>query len=707
MNSASVNNTRHTQETLGIADIIRVLGNEFSNIYLVDCESQSIEIFRYENEAVGVHEVLHQQQPYKIAVQTYIESNVFPEDRPKMQAAMAFGHVCEQLRQVPQFTVHYRVQRGGTLAYYYMKCARIGAADTFQRIVFAFANEDSDVRRSEIEAAVQSGITTGRRKILIIEDNKLNREMLCSILSDRYDILTAENGMVGFELLEENYKELSVILLDMEMPVCNGTEFLQRVREDALLSSVPIIVITVNNGADAELTCLNLGASDFIRKPYNADIVRGRVGNLIKLKESALTLAAVEHDALTGLYTEQAFLHYAQSAMRFKADVPMHLIVAKIRDFKLLNSIYGTKKVNEALRYLASVYSREVKYGLLARKGSSSFICLLWGEAEPHLKTLSAILAQIAENSPIPGMKVKYGIYRNIDKRLPVATICDYASMAEETITDCYDCDLAFYTEEMAQRRIYNQMLENSFEAALNRQEFVVYYQPKIDVRTEKAIGAEALVRWQRDADTMISPGDFIPVFEKDGLIVKLDEYVFRRVCRMQKHRMEQGEPLLPISVNLSRSSVLHEQVAERYIGIVAENGIPFSCVPIELTESAAIYNERIKSTTDQLTNAGFTLHIDDFGSGYSSLVSLNQFPFSILKIDKSLIDHVSQKNGRTLVEQVITLANLLNMRVVAEGVETREQLDIIKALKCDEVQGFFYAKPMPEDEFAAYIRQN
>lgn len=156
--------------------------------------------------------------------------------------------------------------------------------------MFAFANEDADVRRNELEEIVQSGMTAGKRKLLIIDDNALNREMLREILQDRYEILTAENGKVGFEILEQNCKELSVILLDMQMPVCDGPQFLKRIREDMLLSSVPVIVITANDDADAELTCLNLGASDFIRKPYNADIVRGRIGNVIKLKESALTL---------------------------------------------------------------------------------------------------------------------------------------------------------------------------------------------------------------------------------------------------------------------------------------------------------------------------------------------------------------------------------------------------------------------------------
>lgn len=695
------------EETLGIADIIGVLGNEFSNIYLVDCESQNIEIYRYENEKVGVKEVLHQKQPYKAAIQNYIETNVFSEDKKKMQSVMDFDNVCAQLRQVPQFTVHYRVKREGAISYYYMKCARIGGADAFRRIVFAFANEDADVRRNELEEIVQSGMTAGKRKLLIIDDNALNREMLREILQDRYEILTAENGKVGFEILEQNCKELSVILLDMQMPVCDGPQFLKRIREDMLLSSVPVIVITANDDADAELTCLNLGASDFIRKPYNADIVRGRIGNVIKLKESALTLAAVEHDELTGLYTKQAFMHYARLLLKAKADVPMHLVIAKIRDFQMLKSIYGAKKADEMLCYLASAYNDTEKHGIVGRKGISSFLCLLWGTEKVSMSKMEDVVNEIAEQSPMKEWKVKYGVYENIDKHLPFSAICDFAAMALETVEDHYDCcDVAYYTEEMAQKRMYIQMIENSFDTALEKEEFVVYYQPKVDIATERIIGAEALVRWKKDGKALIPPGDFIPVYEKDGLIVRLDEYMFRQVCRVQRRKMEEGAELLPISINLSRSSVLHGDVAERYIAIVKENGIPFSCVPIELTESAAIYNDRIKETTGKLADAGFQLHIDDFGAGYSSLISLNQFPFSTLKIDKSLIDDVCQKTGRTLVEQVITLARLLGMKVVAEGVETGEQLEILKGLNCDAVQGFYYAKPMPKQEFVAYVQQ-
>ena len=269
------------------------------------------------------------------------------------------------------------------------------------------------------------------------------------ILEDKYDIITAEDGEIGLEILQQKYKELSVILLDMQMPVCDGTEFLTRIREDMTLSAVPIIVITANDDADAELNCLNLGASDFIRKPYSADIVKGRVGNVIKLKESTVALDAVEHDDLTGLYTQQAFFHYAKMIMKIKSDISMHLVVAKIRDFKLLKNIYGTKKADEVMSYLASAYSKAVAHGLIARRGTSSFICLFWNEDKAPMPKLEDIAKQVSENSPVKGLKVKYGVYANIDRQLPVSVICDYASMAEESIADNYDCDVAYYTDEI------------------------------------------------------------------------------------------------------------------------------------------------------------------------------------------------------------------------------------------------------------------
>lgn len=690
-----------------ITDIINILGNDFSNIYCVNRKDQSIEIYRYENCAVGVEEVLKSKKPYKTAMKRYIESNVAAEDKQKMEIATELENVCNQLQKESQFTVHYRVKRNNEILFFRMKCARIGDADSFQEIVFAFASEDTDVRLNELGLMMKSSGATAKRKILIVEDDELNQEILLSLLEDKYEIITAENGKIGLKLLEDHYKELSLILLDIQMPVMNGFEFLKKVQEDVLLASVPVIVMTANNETETELTCLDLGAADYIRKPYNAELIRKRIRNVIRLKESSLTLQVVEQDELTGVYTEQAFSHYVKQIMKFRPNKEMHLIIGKIKDFKLVNSIYGVKKSDELLCYLASAYSKRLKDGLIARRGSSSFVCLLYGEGGLHHQELADTVNEIAEKAPITGIKIKYGIYENIDKSLPITTICDYTSMATETIMENYDCDCAYYTEEIAQKRIYNQTIENSFTDALRDKEFVVYYQPKVDLITEKVIGAEALVRWKKADGSMISPGEFIPVYENDGQIQKLDEYIFEQVCQLQKRTMKESKNLLPISVNLSRSSILYRGVAGRYIEIAGENEVPTSCVPLEITESAAIYSQRIRKTAKQLVEAGFKLHIDDFGSGYSSLTSLNELSFSTLKIDKSLIDHVCEKKGKTLVEQVIMLAKVLNMKVIAEGVETKEQLFELRKMECDEIQGFYYARPMPEDEFIEYVSSN
>lgn len=695
------------REIFGIADIIGVLGDDFSNIYCVDCKTKNIEIYRYENENVGVKEVLNEKNPYEAAIHGYIEAHVYVDDKEKMKNATEFGNICNQLRHAAQFTVHYRVKRYNEILYYRMKCARIGEADRFQKIIFAFASEDADVRLNELGTMMKSSGATGKRKILIVEDNEMNLKMLDALLADKYEVLTAKNGRIGLNILEEKYKELSLVLLDVHMPVLNGFEFLKRMREDALLSSVPIMVITANGGIDVELNCLDLGAADFITKPYHSDIIIRRIRNVIRLKESSLTLEAVERDELTGLYTEQAFSHYVKQIMSFKPNKKMQLIVAKVKDFKLVNSIYGAEKADEFLRYLASAYSKRLKDGLIARKANTSFVCLLYGDKELDHRKMADTINEISENAPIKGVKVKYGIYEDIDKNLPISTCYDYVSLAIETIMESYDHDIAFYTEEIAKKRIHEQMIENCFEEALNDEEFLVYYQPKIDLSTEKVIGAEALVRWKKSDGTMVPPGEFIPVYEKNGQIEKLDEYVFRKVCQLQRREMDEWKKLINISVNLSRSSILHDGIAECYIKIAKENKIPFSCVPLEITESAAIYGKRIHSTTEQLVNAGFKLHMDDFGSGYSSMLCLNQIPFSALKIDKSLIDHVCEEKGKTLVEQVIMLSKLLNMKVVAEGVETEEQIIELRKMNCDEIQGFYYAKPMPEKEFTEYVKGN
>lgn len=588
----------------------------------------------------------------------------------------------------------------------YSHFGRVMEDGRLSQIIIGFANEDLDIRRNNIDMfnnALPSNVV--KRKVLIVEDNEINREILKETLEDDYDVIEAVNGEEGLNILSQYYKDISLILLDVVMPVCDGFEFLSRQKSDSLLASVPVIVTTGNNSQEDELKCLGLGAVDFITKPYNARIVKSRIDSVIKLRESSMTLAAIEKDELTGLYTRQAFYHHARTFTHFMTEEKFNVVILDVADFKLINGTYGTKKGNEVLVYLSNAFRYYVKNGLLTRYEGDQLLGLFHSKVKMDVERINRNINKIAEEAPIPNIRIKVGIYEDIDTSLSIPIICDRALMAEKSISKDFKTNVAFYTDEMNQKQLAQRQMENDFKSAIANREFKVYYQPKYDVNTENIVGAEALVRWQKPDGTLISPGAFIPLFESDGLVVHLDEYVFENVCQFQKERMENKLPMVPISVNLSRASIHFNDVVEHYVDIVNQKQIPFECVPIELTESATLYSEKILEITDQLVKAGFKLHMDDFGLGYSSLTSLNELNFSTVKLDKSLIDYIDQVRGKKIVQQAIDLGHGLDMKVVAEGVESKEQKDCLKEMHCDMIQGFYYSKPLKQEDFIEKLR--
>ena len=227
-----------------ITDIINILGNEFSSIYCVNRQDQYIQIYRHQN--ADLDESMNEKQSYKTVIQKYIETNVFEEERKKMLVATDFDNICRQLQQVAQFTIHYRIKNNNDILRYRMKCARIGNADTFEKIVFAFASEDSDIRLDELGMMNLSN-TGEKRKILIVENDEFNLKSLISLLADRYEIITACDGKIGLRLLEENYKDLALVLMNIQIPVLSGFDFLRKVQEDPFLSLIPIIVMTASD----------------------------------------------------------------------------------------------------------------------------------------------------------------------------------------------------------------------------------------------------------------------------------------------------------------------------------------------------------------------------------------------------------------------------------------------------------------------------
>lgn len=692
------------KEGLGLTSIINALGSDYRSIYSVDRKTQQVSMYM---ESKNADEMTCMKDTiYTSAIKSYVKENVLPQDQYKLEFAMNFESLCAHLKRVPQFMVHYRSvkKETGEIHYNYIKYARVGSADLFETIVLAFANEDADIKRSQLQEIVSPGSNLSKRRILIVEDDELNREILKDLLCDQYDVLCAEDGAVGLKLLEEHYAELSVVLLDMFMPVCDGFQFLKEAKKNPILALVPIIVMTGSGRQEDEARCLELGASDFVPKPYNQRVVKARINSVIKLKESAAALSAIEYDDLTGLYTKSAFYYHAGHLMKYQPDQSYAVIMADVKNFKLINNIYGIRVGDDILRYLAKIMSKALTDGLAARYSDDQFVMFTSIPKNDFEKQMENVVRYISENAPISNLLVKYGVYKDVDKSISISEICDRAIMAMKSIQLNYEKNIAYYDDQLGQQHIREVMMENDFENALRNEEFEVWFQPKYNVQTEKIAGAEALIRWRKQDGSMVSPGAFIPLFERDGLITRLDEYVFKKVCQIQKERLTQGKPFFPISINLSRASLHHEGLVENYTRIVKENNIPFDCVPIELTESAAMYSIQIKALVDMLVASGFKLHMDDFGTGFSSLTSLNVLPFDVIKLDKSLIDYIGNESGDQIIQHVIALAHGLNMKVVAEGVEKKEQAAFLQNMNCDQIQGYYYSSPKSYEVFDKMI---
>ena len=249
--------------------------------------------------------------------------------------------------------------------------------------------------------------------------------------------------------------------------------------------------------------------------------------------------------------------------------------------------------------------------------------------------------------------------------------------------------------------------IENGFEDAIKNKEFKVYFQPKFNINANKFDGAEALVRWQKPDGTIISPGMFIPLFEKNGDIIKLDKYVLEETCAKIRKWLDLGYDVSPISVNVSLLQLLDENFVEDHIKTVEKYGIPLNLIEIEFTESILAENESLLiSLTKQCKKHGIKVLLDDFGSGYSSLNMLNLLPCDIVKLDKRFVDKLeTDDKSKAIVSSAISLAHTLQMSVTAEGVETKNQYDLLKEMHCDKIQGFYCAKPMPEDDYENLIK--
>lgn len=545
------------------------------------------------------------------------------------------------------------------------------------------------------------------KNVLIVEDNPINRAMLREILSPTYQVLEAENGQQALAVLKAHPEEISLILLDIVMPVMDGYQFLSVVKADAGYATIPVIVTTQSDSETDEVAALSHGASDFVAKPYKPQIIRHRVASIIHLRETAAMVNQFKFDRLTGLYSREYFYKRAKDLLMQHPDTDYDLICSDIENFKLVNDIFGVPAGDRLLCGVADVYRTWAKgHGLYGRLQADQFACLIERRYAYTDKMFMAAVAQINALSGAKNIGMKWGIYAIEDRLVPIEQMCDRALLAGCSVKGQYGKYFATYDDELRGALLREQAITESMEAALVQGQFEVYLQPKYRISDTALAGAEALVRWRHPQWGLQSPASFIPLFEKNGFITKLDQYVWETVCSMLQEWDDRGYVSVPVSVNVSRADIYNADLIDTLTDLIKRHGLEASRLPLEITESAYTENpEQIIETVSFLRKLGFVIEMDDFGSGYSSLNMLNQMPLDILKLDMQFIRSETAKPGdRCILRFIMDLARSMGLRVVAEGVETGEQLERLREIGCDYVQGYYFAKPMPCRDFTKLL---
>ena len=551
-------------------------------------------------------------------------------------------------------------------------------------------------------------ISEERRRILLIEDDVICQEMMKESIGDTYDVVVAESGEEALDIIRVQYDTLSMVLLDLNLPGIKGTDVLSRIKSDPDYSRLPVIVMTSDN--EAEVECLTLGAIDFIPKPYPASkVILARILRTVELSEDRETLRLTERDHLTGLYNKEFFYRYAAQLDLYHKDEPTDAILFDVNHFHTYNDRFGKARGNELLMRIADNAISYVKEsgGIVCRSGADTFMlyCRRVDDYEALLDRLSADLdVGFGENR----VRLRMGVYVNADKAVDIERRFDRAKMAADTARDHLTDPIAFYDHSMREAEILDEQLIDDFQTAIRKKQFTVFYQPKYNVRADKPVlnSAEALVRWRHPTLGLVSPGTFIPLFEKNGLIQELDHYVWSQAASQIKDWKERLKVSLPVSVNVSRIDLYDPELTDKLLGITKESGLAPEDLLLEITESA--YTEKtdqIITTVKKLRTIGFRIEMDDFGSGYSSLSMLSKMPIDALKLDIQFIRSAFKEQTDTrLLEAMIGLADSFGVPTIAEGVETDEQFAALKAMGCDIIQGYYFSRPLPVDEFEKLI---
>ncbi len=557
--------------------------------------------------------------------------------------------------------------------------------------------------------------------MLIVDDVEMHRAILAQFFKAEYELLEATNGSEVLALLAE--RSVDIILLDLIMPGMDSFDLLAALKRDERTAAIPVIVTTARNERAVEVRAMEMGAADFITKPYNPTIVRCRVKNVMarmenewrKLEEAArerqiLELRHyIEIDALTGVYNRETFYEKTVELLQQNRAMRYNILYFDINCFKIINDLFHIETGNLILK-TAGTYFKTITEGIgVAGHMEADHFAICMPEAMLDIDILLEGIDNAIFSLGIKNNILFYaGIYAVDDVLVPINQMCDRAHMALNTVKGLYKKRYAYYDEKMREVLLEEQMLLREMELALSEGQFCVHYQPIYSIHEGRAVSAEALVRWRHPTAGVIPPVRFVPLFERNGFVVRLDRFAWEEVCRLLAERVRAHLPVVPVSVNVSRLNFYDSDFCDTIVGLLKKYDLDPSLLRLEITESAYTDNPlQLLSVLKKLQALGLKILMDDFGSGYSSLNMLKNLAVDILKIDMNFVQDLEDSQRAPLIlRRVVEMAHDLGMSVVVEGVETKAQIDFLASIGCDKIQGYYFAKPMPKEDFAALIEK-
>lgn len=541
--------------------------------------------------------------------------------------------------------------------------------------------------------------------ILILGEEK----SVTDILSPHYEVITVKTPEDVLTSVSKDDVKAVV------MPYSEENVGLIPIISQGPKGKIKVFIIT-DGVSEHEIQALELGATDFLSPPFYETLVLNRINSAANSGDNAWEKAmgeaqeqeiqklqkAMEMDPLTGLLNRHSFYKKCADILK-NTDKNYSIVYFDISCFKVLNDLFSMDTGNLVLTTAGAYFPTVVEDdGLAARFDADHFVILMETEkvdAERMIYDLDRHIDSLAINHTV---RFFAGIYNITDKKAPINRMCDSAHIALNNVKGSYTVRYGYYDKHLSDIVHKEQTLLRDMEIALAENQFKVYMQAIYDTKKKRITSAEALLRWEHPDLGQIPPNDFVPLFEKNGLMARLDRYVWEEVCKFLRSEWDSFGEVIPVSVNVSHLNFYNRDLLDYLLSLVEKYELEPSMIKLEIMETAYMENpEKIISMIKEFRACGFEVMLDDFGSGHSSLSMLKNLPIDVVKIDISFTQEAgSSSRVNIILKFIMNLSKELNMDVIIEGVETKQQLEVIQSLGGHKIQGYYFGKPMPKDDF-------